>query len=267
MLSSPSSVKLPLWPASMPGRIRISVPALRTSITPSGGRSPRMPTPSITRPSSPTPSIGTPIDRKASTVASVSAEAPNPVTVTRSSLGAPPIPARWLMDLSPGTLSPPTSAPAGATCSRSSLIDSGRRDRPVALRVQQCHDPLRLRLAGDRDHHGAAAVGRHVVQLEVLDVDALSPQRLRYARQHARPVGHVDAHPVQVLRRGRVGHLQQAAAMARRLGDPARHEPGILPLERPGQGVDAAAVVTQAVEQRGALVREDVHPDARAGPG
>src|SRR5439155_6584841 len=174
MLASPSSMKTPLWPARMPGRIRISVPALCTSMGAAGSRRPRRPTPSITSPSSPRCSIGTPMARNAATVASVSAEAPKPLTVTRSSHSEPTITARWLIDLSPGTVSSPTSDPAGATrITATSLIDRRGGDRPVPLLVEQCHRALGLGLARDRDHHGAAAVGGHVMQLEVLDVDAL----------------------------------------------------------------------------------------------
>ena len=115
MLSSPSSVNVPCWPASRPGSRRISVPALPTSIAPSGARSPRSPTPSITRVVSSGRSIGTPIARNASTVESVSAEEPNPSTRTRPSASEPSITLRWLTDLSPGTVSPPNSPPAGPT--------------------------------------------------------------------------------------------------------------------------------------------------------
>ena len=91
MLSSPSSVNVPCWPASRPGSRRISVPALPTSIAPSGARSPRSPTPSITRVVSSGRSMGTPIARNASTVESVSAEEPNPSTRTRPSASEPSI--------------------------------------------------------------------------------------------------------------------------------------------------------------------------------
>ncbi len=51
-------------------------------------------------------------------MASVSAEAPNPVTVTRSSASEPSITARWLTDLSPGTVSSPVSAAGRADLQR-----------------------------------------------------------------------------------------------------------------------------------------------------
>ena len=47
--SSPSSVNVPGWPARMPESSRSSVPALCTSIGPSGGCSPRRPTPCTRR--------------------------------------------------------------------------------------------------------------------------------------------------------------------------------------------------------------------------
>ena len=61
-------------------------------------------------------STATPSARNASTVESVSAEAPNPSHV-HAAVGqiAPSITARWLTDLSPGTASSPVSPPAGPT--------------------------------------------------------------------------------------------------------------------------------------------------------
>ena len=95
----------------------------------------------------------------------------------------------------------------------------------------------------------------------------LGAQRLGDARDHARPVGHVDAHAVQILGRGRVGGVQQAPAVAGRVGDPAGDVAGILALQRPRQVVQPAAVLAQPVQQRLAVVQEDVDPDPRVGAG
>ena len=55
--------------------------------------------------------------------------------------------------------------------------------------------------------------------------------------------------------------------MPGRLPDPARQEARVLALERPRELLDAAAVLPQAVEQRLAVVEEDVDPDPRVGAG
>ena len=57
--------------------------------------------------------------------------------------------------------------------------------------------PARLALARDEHRQRAAALGRHVVELEVLDVDPLGAERLEDPGEHARPVGDVDPEPVE----------------------------------------------------------------------
>ncbi len=106
-----------------------------------------------------------------------------------------------------------------------------------------------------------------MVQLEVLDVDALGAQRLRDPRQDSGPVGHVHAHAIELLGLGRVRGLQQPPAVAGGLGDPARHKPCVLALQRAHQLIDPAVMLAQSVQQRAAVVEEDVHPDARVRAG
>ena len=109
---------------------------------------------------------------------------------------APSRSARCEIDLSPGTAKCPSSRTAGST-----LIDAPPRRRrctpahssSVAAR---CASPSPL----DEQRQRAAALGRDVVQLEVLDVDPLGAERLRDAGEHARPVGDVDAQPLQRAR-------------------------------------------------------------------
>ncbi len=72
---------------------------------------------------------------------------------------------------------------------------------------------------------------------------------------------------MQFLGLGRIGLGQHAPAVTRRLGDPARQIPGVLTLEPPGQRLDRAGVLAQTVQQRLAVVQEDVHPDMRICPG
>ncbi len=91
----------------------MSVPALRQSTLP--GRNPRSPTPCTTSSSSATSSTGTPSDRTASTPACVSPERPKPCTSDSPSQSAPIRTARCEMDLSPGTMTCPTSEAAGST--------------------------------------------------------------------------------------------------------------------------------------------------------
>ncbi len=71
--ASPSSVKLrPSWAASQPGRIRISVPALPTSIGAAGASASRRPVPRTTT-ASPITSTSAPSAATACSVESVSA--------------------------------------------------------------------------------------------------------------------------------------------------------------------------------------------------
>src|ERR687892_728580 len=86
-------------------------------------------------------------------------------------------------------------------------------------------------LARDQDAERPAALGREVVELEVLDVDLLRAERLRDPGQNARPVGDVHLH---ALERAdvRVRLRQQRAPVAGGLADPAREPARVAALER-----------------------------------
>jgi len=105
-----------------------------------------------------------------------------------------------------------------------------------------------------------------VLHLEVLDVDALRPERLRDPGQHARPVGDVDAQVVELARVG-VGVRQHPPPVSRGLADPACEEARVARLERGLELLDAAAVLAQRVAQLLCVLEEDVHPDPRVGAG
>ena len=159
---SPSSVKRrPSWPASHPGSSRMSVPALPTSMGPSGWSAPRRPAPRRTT-SSPRCSAIAPTARTAPRVERVSAASRNPRTRTGSSHIAPSRAARWLIDLSGGGVSSPrrrlaggtkaevTSAPGRARAGR-----RARRPRPPArqgptARPRPWWRPVRARAPGPR---------------------------------------------------------------------------------------------------------------------
>ena len=151
--SSPSSVNDPLWPTSSPGSSRISVPALCTSIGPSGGVQAAQPA-----------AVDAQARRRPRRAARRARPAPrrrrawracrrsrrSRVTSVVPSQTAPISSERCEIDLSPGTAISPTSAAAGAIVrggrirSRRSrrIRQHGRRERAVALRVEQLDGAL-----------------------------------------------------------------------------------------------------------------------------
>src|SRR5579884_2145612 len=216
--SSPASVNSPSWKHKRPGTSRASVPALPQSSA--ALRRPRRPTPPTVR-RSPSSSTSAPRARTASSVEVVSPERPNPRTSVSPSQTAPISSARCEIDLSPGTARWPSRRTAGST-----FIDDGRDDDAVALRLEQVGRASRLARAADEQRERAAALGRDVVQLEVLDVDALRAERLRDAGQHAGAVGHVHAQTLQVAR-VEVVAFEHPPAVLRGLADPAREVAGV----------------------------------------
>ena len=108
--------------------------------------------------------------------------------------------------------------------------------------------------------------GGDVLQLEVLDVDPLRAERLRYPRQDAGAVGDVDA---QLLEGAEVGVRlrQHAPAVATRLADPACEEAGVAGVERLLQLLDAAAVLDERLADGAGVLQEDVDPDPRIRAG
>src|SRR5689334_2224415 len=247
--ASPVSVNVPSWNASRPTTSRASVPALPQSI--SAARRPRRPTPCTTS-SSPSSSTRAPSARTACSVDSVSPERPHPWTRVSPSATAPSRSARCETDLSPGTARWPSSAAAGST-----FIDHRRDDDAVALALEQVGRSLGL--AGSGDEHGqrAAALGRDVVQLEVLDVDALGAERLGDACEHAGPIGHVHAEAVEVAG-VRVLAVEHPPPALRRLADPAREEAGVTLRERGLDLLDAPAVLRELGSDALGVVEEDV---------
>ena len=122
-------------------------------------------------------------------------------------------------------------------------------------------------MAGDDDRDRAAALGREVVQLEVLDVDAGGAERLRDARDHAGAIGHVRVDLHHLVGVALVRGLERAAPVAARLRDPAREEARVARLERGQHLVREPAVLADRGGERLAVVEEDVDPDARVGAG
>ena len=88
---------------------------------------------------------------------------------------------------------------------------TGATTDAVALRLEQVGGAAGLVVAGDEDRQDAAALGREVAELEVLDVDPLRAERLRDPGEHARPVGDVHAEPLELAR---VGELAAPASDA-----------------------------------------------------
>ena len=83
---------------------------------------------------------------------------------------------------------------------------------------------------------------RQVLQLEVLDVDALRAERLRDPGEDSRPVGHVHAQPLQHSRL-LVGVGKHAPPVVGRLADPARKEARVTGRERLLDLLDAPPVL------------------------
>src|SRR5262249_20012918 len=136
-------------------------------------RRPRRPTPRTRTSSSPPSCTSAPSVRAASSADRVSAARPKPRIRDSPSATAPISAARCEMPLTPGTAAAPSSQAAGST-----LIEHRGSDDAVALALEQRDRALRLVLAGDEQRERSPALGRDVVELEVLDVDPLRPERL-----------------------------------------------------------------------------------------
>src|SRR5690348_8590585 len=105
---------------------------------------------------------------------------------------APTRSARWLIDLSPGTAKWPSSAAAGSIS-----IDHRRDDDAVALALEEGGAAVGGVLARDEQGQRPAALGRDVMHLEVLDVDALCAERLRDRGEDTRSIRDVHAEAVE----------------------------------------------------------------------
>src|SRR6266576_3717695 len=224
-----------------------------------------------------------PSERTAAIVDSVSAERPKPCTRISPSATAPTSTARCEIDLSPGTAMCPTTAVAGSIfmakasdrrvdrsfqtdvraelarpeadiASDVSRVRQDRRDdHAVALRLEQRSGAPSLFLAADEQRQRAAAVRRDVMQLEVLDVDPLGPERLCDPGKDAGAVGNVYAELLQ-LAGVRVGIRQHPAAVARGLADPAGEEAGVSGIEGVLELLDQPAVLGQRLPERGGVL-------------
>src|SRR4051794_16645593 len=201
------------------------------------GTSPLGPRPWTTRVSTSCSSTSTPSARTAASVDSVSPLRPHWRTSTSVSQSAPIRSERCEIDLSPGTAMWPSSRARGST-----LINHRRDEDVIALALEQLGGAARVLLARDEQRQGAAALGREMLELEVLDVDPLGAECLRDPLQNARPVGDVHAHLVQRARVV-VGDVEHAAAVLRRLADPAREKPRIALGKRGLDLLDPAAVL------------------------
>ena len=126
--------------------------------------------------------------------------------------------------------------------------------------------PLRLVLASDEQRQRPATLARHVLQLEVVDVDPLGAEGLRDAGEDTGPVGYVHAQPLERARLV-VGLGEHPAAVTGRLRDPAREEAGVAFGERALDLLDAATMLGERAPERLGVVEEDVDPDpwVRAG--
>src|SRR5256885_8617636 len=141
------------------------------------------------------------------------------------------------MPFPPGPAGAPSGAAAGST-----FIEHRGGDDGVALALEQRDRALRLVLAGDEHCERPAALGRDVVELEVLDVDSLRAERLRDPGEHAGPVGDVHAEPLEPAGI-RVLALEHPAAIARSLADEARKEARVALRERRLDLLDPATVL------------------------
>ena len=183
---------------------------------------------------------------------------------------APPIStARCEIDLSPGTAMCPTMLATGSTRGarrgrESATVRSrhrlGRRSghsaRSPARRRRRSPAPRAapaarcgLRLARDEDRQRAAPLVRAVVHVEVRDVDPLGSERLEDAREHARPVGQVDAQPLQSARGRRTRSRACGAGCRSPRRSTGRESPRRPPRARPRParcGVDARRVRPRA---------------------
>jgi hypothetical protein len=157
----------------------------------------------------------------------VSAERPKPVTRVSPSQIAPIRTARCEIDLSPGTAQVPDEARAARRRRSAHSLDHRRDDDAVALCLEE-RAPARSASPSPRDEHRqrAAALGRDVVELEVLDVDPLCAERLEDPGEHARAGLDVTPEPAAASpgRRKRAREPRRRCALASPI---PREEPGV----------------------------------------
>ena len=124
----------------------------------------------------------------------------------------------------------PTSGSRPASSSARSCCGSrARSGGRVALAAKQRAGELGRLGADDEDHQHASVLGRHVAELEVLDVDRGGAEDLRDPREDAGPVGDADADPVELSRLGLIGVRQELVPALLRLGDRTLEEGTIAP--------------------------------------
>src|SRR5207249_1681838 len=145
------------------------------------------------------------------------------------------------------------------------LEDRGYHDA-VALGLEEGRGPGCVVLAGHEDGQHAAAVGREVLELEVLDVDPLRPERLRDPGEDAGPVGNVDAQPLE-LPGIAVRPVEHPPPVLRGLRDPAGEIARVAGAERLLELLESPPVVGECRTQLLGVVEEDVDPDPRVRAG
>ena len=173
--------------------------------------------------------------------------------------------ARWQIHLTPGTASAPRERARPARRASLRRSPAPRRRRSPAPRAAPRRARPRPRRRRGRER--AAALGREVLQLEVLDVDPLRAERLEDPGEHARPVGDVDAQPLQ-----RAGVLVGGRRACRRRLPPASpiqraRKPASPRCERRLELLDPAPVLGERGGERLAVLEEDVDPDPRVRAG
>src|SRR5581483_9487640 len=198
-----------------------------------------------------------PSARTAPSVDSVSAERPHWRTDTSVSHSAPISSARCEIDLSPGTAMCPSSRATASTF----IYDRGD-EHVVALALEQLGGAACVVLAGDEQRQRAAAFGRDVLELPVLDVDPLRAERLGDSLEHARAVWDVQANVVERAR-VLVRDVEHAPSVLRRFADPPREEAGVALREGGLDLLDPPPVLGERLADRAGVVEEDVRPDAR----